>query len=60
MGVMQHAPESVRECEGIDPQTPKGAPKTFESPDGFLNVQRTIIGAKTQWIEEFLISLESY
>jgi len=23
---MLHAPESARECEGIDPHTPKGTP----------------------------------
>jgi hypothetical protein len=49
-GVMPHAPESARECEGIDPHTPGGLP----------NVQRTIIGVKTQWIEELFISLENY
>jgi len=26
MGVMPHAPRSARECEGIDPHTPKGIP----------------------------------
>jgi len=25
-GVMLHAPRSVKECEGIDPHTPKGTP----------------------------------
>ncbi len=25
-GVMPHAPKSARECEGIDPHTPKGTP----------------------------------
>jgi len=25
-GVMLHAPGSARECEGIDPHTPKGTP----------------------------------
>jgi len=25
-GVMLHAPRSARECEGIDPHTPKGPP----------------------------------
>ncbi len=25
-GVMLHAPRSARECEGIDPHTPKGIP----------------------------------
>jgi len=26
LGVKPHAPESARECEGIDPHTPKGTP----------------------------------
>jgi hypothetical protein len=26
LGVTSHAPGSVRECEGINPHTPKGAP----------------------------------
>jgi hypothetical protein len=26
LGVMPHAPGSVRECEGIDPYTPKATP----------------------------------
>jgi len=26
MGVMPHVPRSVRECEGINPHTPKGTP----------------------------------
>jgi hypothetical protein len=29
------------------------------SPDGFLNLQRVILGIKTDWIMVFLISLES-
>jgi hypothetical protein len=28
------------------------------SPNGLPNLQRTILGVKTHWIEEFLISLE--
>jgi hypothetical protein len=58
MGVMPHAPKSARECEGIDPHTPKGTPKG--SPGGLLNVQKAIAEVKTQWIEKFFISLESY
>ncbi len=30
------------------------------NPGGLLNVQRAIVGVKTQWIEEFFISLERY
>ncbi len=26
LGVMSHAPGTTKECEGIDPHTPKGAP----------------------------------
>ncbi len=26
LGIMPHAPKSARECEGIDPHTPKGTP----------------------------------
>jgi len=26
LGVIPHAPGSARECEGIDPHTPKGTP----------------------------------
>jgi hypothetical protein len=29
------------------------------SPHGFLNFHRAILGAKTQWIEDFLIPLET-
>jgi hypothetical protein len=29
------------------------------SPDGLSNFQKAIIGVKTHWIEEFLMSLES-
>jgi len=30
------------------------------SAGGFLNVQRAIVRVKTQWLEEFCVSLESY
>jgi len=30
------------------------------SPSGFLNVQRMIVREKTQWIEDFFISLKNY
>jgi len=43
-------------CEGMNPHTPKGASTLgVWSPDGFPNLQRTIVGVKTQWIEEFFI-----
>jgi len=60
-GVMPHAPGSVKECEGIGLHTPKGTPTLGSwSPGGLLNVQKTILRIKTQWIEKFFISLEIY
>jgi len=54
-------PRSEGKCEGMNPHTPK---KAFTlgvwSPGGLLNLQRKLAGVKTQWIEEFLISLEIY
>jgi hypothetical protein len=45
----------------MNPHTPKGASTLgVWSPDGLSNIQKTISRVKTQWIEEFLISLESY
>jgi hypothetical protein len=61
LGVMLHALGSARKREGIDLHTPKGNPHFGSwSPGGLLNVQRAIIGFKTQWIEEFFISLKRY
>jgi len=49
---MLHALRSVRKCEGIDPHTPKGTPTLgVWSPNGLPNVQKTIAGVKTQWID---------
>jgi len=54
-------PESEGKCEGMNPRTPKGASTLgVLSPSGFPNFQRTIAKVKTQWIEKFFISLESY
>ncbi len=57
-GVMPHAPRSVRECEGIDLHTPKGTPTLAVGV--LVDFQRTMVGVKTQWIEDLFISLESY
>jgi len=57
---MSHSPVNARECEGIDPHTPKGTPTLgVGSPGGLPNFQRAISGVKTQWLEEFFISLKS-
>jgi len=54
-------PESEGKCEGMNLHTPKGASTLgVWSLGGFPNLQRIIIGVKTQWIEELFISLESY
>jgi hypothetical protein len=55
LGVMSHAPESAKECEGIDPHTPKATPTLGVGVP--VNSQ---IGVKIQWIEELFISLERY
>jgi hypothetical protein len=55
-----YAPRSVGKCEGMNAHTSQGS-SHFGSwiPSGLLNLQRTIAGVKTHWIEAFLISLES-
>jgi hypothetical protein len=54
-------PESEGKCEGMNLHTPKEAPTLgVWSFGGLLNLQRAIARVKTQWIEEFFISLESY
>jgi hypothetical protein len=41
--------------------TPKGTSTLgVWSPGGLSNLRKAIVKVKTQWIEEFLISLESY
>jgi hypothetical protein len=55
-GIMSHVPESAKECEGMNPHTHKATPTLG---DGVPNFQREILGVKTQWSEEFFISLES-
>jgi len=52
-GVAQHTPESVKRCEDMNPHTPR------EFHFGSLNFQKAIARVKTQWIEEFFISMES-
>jgi hypothetical protein len=58
LGVMPHAPGSAKECEGIDPHTPKGTPTLAVGV--MVDSQRAMVGVKTQWIEDFFISLEIY
>jgi hypothetical protein len=54
-------PRSEGKCEGMNPHIPKGASTLgVWSPGGLSNLQRAIAKVKTQWIEEFFISLEIY
>jgi hypothetical protein len=54
-------PRNEGQCEGMNPHTPKRASTLgVWSPGGLSNLQREIAGVKTQWIEEFFISLEIY
>ncbi len=57
-GFMPHAPGSARKCEGIDPHTPKGTP--ILAVGVLVDFQRAMVGVKTQWIEDFFISLKIY
>jgi len=54
-------PENEGKCEGMNLHTPKGA-STLRvwNPNGLPNLQKAIAGVKTQWIENFFISLERY
>jgi hypothetical protein len=54
-------PENEGKCEGMNLHTPKGA-STLRvwNPSGLPNFQKAIAGVKTQWIENFFISLERY
>jgi hypothetical protein len=54
-------PKNEGKCEGMNLHIPKRASTLgVWSPGGLLNFQGAITGVKTQWIEEFFISLESY
>jgi len=48
-------PDSERKCEGMNLHTPKGTSTLgVWNPDGLPNLQKTITGVKTQWIESSL------
>jgi hypothetical protein len=59
LGVTPHAPKSVGKCEGMNPHTSKGASTLGVRVlvDSQI-IQKVISRVKTQWIENFLISLE--
>jgi hypothetical protein len=56
-GITLHVLGSVGKCEGMNPHTPKATPTLG---GGILNFQKAIVRVKTKWIEEFLLSLESF
>jgi hypothetical protein len=52
---------SEGKCEGMNPHTSKGTSTLgVWSPDGLPNLERGIVGVKTQCIEKFFTLLESY
>jgi hypothetical protein len=54
--VTSHAPRSAKECENVNPHTPKWIPILgVQIPNGFLNFQKAIIGVKIHWITTFII-----
>jgi hypothetical protein len=55
--VVPHAPGNARECEGIDPHTPKGTPTLGVR---LPNLYNAIAEVKTHFIKKFFISLERY
>jgi hypothetical protein len=50
-----HALRTMGECDGMNFHTPKRVPILGV---GLLNLHRVIIGVKTNWIMDFLISLK--
>ncbi len=60
MGVTSHVPGSAKECEG-NPHTSKELP-LWELEYRWIpeSSKGDCRGVKTQWIEEFIISLERY
>jgi hypothetical protein len=60
LGVTSHAHGSAKECEGMNPHTPKWTPMLgVRVLNGLPKLQSTIIGVKTHCLEELLISLEN-
>jgi hypothetical protein len=43
----------------MNPHTPREFHFGSWNPSGFLNFQKAIARVKTQWLEEFFISMES-
>ncbi len=53
--------QECKECEGMNPHTPKWTPMFGVGvPNGVPNFQSTIAKVKTHCLEEFFISLENY
>jgi len=53
--VMPHAPRSARECEGIDPHTPKGTPTLGVGiPMDFQMFRKQLQGSKPNGLKSYL------
>jgi hypothetical protein len=60
-GVTSHALGSGKECERMNPHTPKWTPIVrIGVSNGLPNFQSAISRVKTHWFEEFFILLENY
>ncbi len=54
-GVTSHAPKKCKECEGMNPHTPKWIPMLGVGvPNGLPNLQSTIVGVKTHHLDNSL------
>jgi hypothetical protein len=60
-GVTSHVHGSAKECERMNPRTPKWTPMLRVGvPNGFPNFQSAIARVKTHCLEEFFISVKNY
>jgi hypothetical protein len=60
-GITSYDPRSAKECEGVNPHTPKWTPSLGVGVlKGLLNLQREIVGVKTHQFEKFFILSKSY
>jgi hypothetical protein len=55
LGLMLHAPKNARECEGIDPHTPKGTPTLgVKVPVDFKMFKERFQGSKPNLLRNYL------
>ncbi len=60
-GVTSHALGNAKECEGMNPHTPKWTHMLGVGvPNGVPNLQSMIAGVKTHRLKKLFVSLKSY